>query len=248
MAKVFLVFLILLVSNCKSEALELVVPYGAGGPTDYMTRHIADHVNQTTDLRLVIINKPGASQNLGFKHFVDCRSCLLVASSSMITNRELVPESYPNNLLTVARPVFYLGTSVEVVLASSMLMVKEWNQIVQMSKKNMIRIGYGGKGSISYKAMVLMCEELVLCMGVPYKSGSYGLQDLFAGRIDLYSVPSYGVEGATSGGRARPIRKLNLDSWWKLFANNVDSRTLLILRGSLNALPSDFYDKFGLVR
>ena len=47
------------------KPINLIVPFGPGGPTDIVARSIAEQATQALSERIVVINKPGASATLG---------------------------------------------------------------------------------------------------------------------------------------------------------------------------------------
>src|SRR5690349_8301795 len=48
-----------------SKPIRLVVPYGAGGPSDILARIIADEMGKSLGQPLVVDNKPGAGSMVG---------------------------------------------------------------------------------------------------------------------------------------------------------------------------------------
>ena len=48
-----------------SRTVEIVVPFAAGGGTDLIARVLVERLSETLRQRFVIINRPGASTNIG---------------------------------------------------------------------------------------------------------------------------------------------------------------------------------------
>ena len=48
-----------------SRTIEIVVPFAAGGGTDLIARVLVERLSETMRQRFVIINRPGASTNIG---------------------------------------------------------------------------------------------------------------------------------------------------------------------------------------
>src|SRR5258708_37161903 len=48
-----------------SRAVEIVVPFAAGGGTDLIARVLTDRLSESLKQRFVVINRPGAPTNIG---------------------------------------------------------------------------------------------------------------------------------------------------------------------------------------
>jgi tripartite-type tricarboxylate transporter receptor subunit TctC len=51
--------------NYPSRAVEIIVPFAAGGGTDIIARIVADRLSESLKARFVVVNRPGASTNIG---------------------------------------------------------------------------------------------------------------------------------------------------------------------------------------
>ena len=212
----FLKYLLLLICfNAYAEPIEFVVPAGFGGPSDVLTRRIANEL----PFDVVIINKPGAAHLIGYNYILNSdKPTLFVADSSIVGNP----------LLGKSRMIYELGMFSNLVFVSKSSGINSWSDLVRLSKKREINFGNGGVGTHSYRAMEEACEQL-RCLSVPFKSGSDGMLAMLNGTIDAYALVSYGAETFLSNPNYKVIRRIvptNGDNWVMLFSKNLPSSTV----------------------
>lgn len=221
-----------------SEVITFIVPYGAGGATDYLARAVANKIETNSNINVSVINKPGASSNIGFASFLECqKNCLLIAGPNIKTNQKYVPESYPKDIAKIP-PLAFITETPQVLYVRASLNIKSFIELQQKTK--LLTFGHGGKGNLSYKTFEKICAYFV-CQEISYKAGNAAIIDLLGQRIDAISIPAYGSEILPSN-KAVPILVLgserveNLDvstakeinhndliveSWWMLFEKNL---------------------------
>lgn len=83
-------------ADWPSKPIRLVVPSGAGGPTDTFARLISDHLARTFKQAFVIDNKPGANGILGndlvAKAPADGHTLLFTYAAAVAVNHALIPK------------------------------------------------------------------------------------------------------------------------------------------------------------
>lgn len=220
-----------------SDAITLFVPYGPGGATDHLARVTANIIETKLSLNVVIINKPGASSNIGFTAFLECqKNCLLIAGPNIKTNQKYVSESYPKEIAKIP-PLAFLTETPQVLYVRKSLNVDSFMKLRE--NKNLV-FGHGGRGTLGYKSFEKICTYFE-CQEVPYKSGSAAIIDLLGQRLDVITIPAYGAE-VISNEKAIPIlvlgkrrikdlsvpsaeelgyKNLIVESWWMLFERNM---------------------------
>ena len=75
-----------------SRTVEIVVPFAAGGGTDLIARVLVERLSETMRQRFVIINRPGASTNIGTAAVANAQPdgyTLLLTSISFAANPSL---------------------------------------------------------------------------------------------------------------------------------------------------------------
>src|SRR6185312_9209406 len=75
-----------------ARTVEIVVPFAAGGGTDLVARVLADRLSESLKQRVVVINRPGASTNIGTAAVANAPAdgyTLLLTSISFTANPSL---------------------------------------------------------------------------------------------------------------------------------------------------------------
>lgn len=188
--------------SVSAETYPIVVPAGVGGPTDTIARRLQKQLSEK-HIETIVVNKSGLSGNLGFDYFIkDCKSCLLIATEAIYTNKIYFPESYPEDIVKDAIKLAKLGKNSTIVLTS--LPINNLKDLIELSKNKTITVGNGGIGTTSYRAYKELCNIMNNnCIEVRYKSFSSSLPDLFSKTLDVYVFLEVGtlngivVEGLT---------------------------------------------------
>ena len=84
-------FIILSLISCVAFAspIEFVVTTAPGGPLDTTTRMLVAELEKNTNLNFVVINKPGAGHNVGYKYIDETdKPMIFVSSNTIITNKD----------------------------------------------------------------------------------------------------------------------------------------------------------------
>ncbi len=188
----------------QGKPIRVVVPYGAGGLIDSMTRIVATEMSTILDAPIIIENRPGANANIGAALVAGAApdGHTLLASSSYFTTNPLVEEqlSWTRAQFTpVAR--FALAPSLVVVGRNSTY--KSLQALLDAAKAN-TRITVGESGPGASQTMVkdlLQDSAAVRFVSVRYAQGgtSY-VSDLISGTVDMGVVPmNVGLGLAQSG-------------------------------------------------
>jgi hypothetical protein len=267
MIRLFGICFALLVGLCNA-ATEMVSLGAAGGPTDNVSRVIANHINTTTSHKMITVSRPGAQHNLAYKYFVDCsRPCFLLTGNTLLTNQTLAPVGYPRKIRSIAQPVFFLGYTPLVVLAKKQH--GSFEDLIKYAKTNQVYFGHTGNGTSGHEGMNYMCSFLPSCFDVQYKSGVDVLRDMSVGIIDIYVTPSVGVASVLGNPKIHPLfligskipgnalrssadlklKKVEDENWIMLFHNGQASEQMVKdIYQSLQNLPTDLYEKFPMVK
>ena len=71
-----------------SRPVRIIVPFGAGGPTDVFTRAIAEELRKSLHQTFVMENKPGAGTTIGTDYVAkaapDCYTLLMVSGTETV--------------------------------------------------------------------------------------------------------------------------------------------------------------------
>lgn len=72
-----------------AQTIEFVVSASAGGPNDTVTRKIADAIEQNSNLKIVVTNKPGGAHTVAYNYVVTSNKPTLIMETPQIENHEV---------------------------------------------------------------------------------------------------------------------------------------------------------------
>lgn len=172
-----------------TRPVTMVVPFGAGGPTDVASRVIAAQMQSVLGVNVIIENKPGASTILGAQYVAaaapDGHTIFMVTTTTLCTNPHLYKklpykiEDFAPIAMAVKVP---LGLAVRSSLPVST--IAEFRDYVQ-ARPGKMNYGSAGTGSNGHLVNVLMNQALNINMTeVPYKGTAPAMADLAGGHVD----------------------------------------------------------------
>ncbi len=186
-----------------NRPVRMVVPYAAGGGTDFIARGLAEKLSQQTGQQFVIEYRGGAAGALGTEAVVkstpDGYTLLLTPQAPI----QLLPHLRKLNYdpLKDLVPVGRMSEQIAGFAVHPSLGVKTMGEFVALAKKNPGKFTFGtaGVGSVNH----LRVETLKLMAGidllhVPYKGVGEALPDVLAGTIQLM-VDSIVLQPAKAG-------------------------------------------------
>ncbi|VCU71677.1 Tripartite tricarboxylate transporter family receptor [Pigmentiphaga humi] len=196
----------LLAAAYPERPVRVIAPYAPGGTTDFITRLIAQNLQEELGQSFVVENKPGAGGNIGSNFVVNARPdgyTLLAGSLSTFALNAAVYQNLGHDPLTDLVPVAVTTVVPLVLVASPKLKVKDLKGLVALLKSHPGLYNYGssGSGTSSHIAFELFLEQTgTQVVHVPYKGVSQALVDLLAGNISLlFASPSVVLEYLKDG-------------------------------------------------
>lgn len=180
-----------------SRPVKIIVPFGAGGPTDVYTRDIGEELRKALREPFVMENRPGAGTTIGTElvsHATPDGYTLLMASSTQTVNETLY-EDKPFHLLQDLVPIAPLMENDLVLVVPPSLPAKNLTEFLALAraKPGTINFGSSGPGSNYHMAAELLKQLTgVNIVHVPYK-GSTGMRtDILSGQIQMLfdSIPT----------------------------------------------------------
>jgi tripartite-type tricarboxylate transporter receptor subunit TctC len=180
-----------------SRPVKIIVPFGAGGPTDIYTRDIAEELRKSLHQPFVLENRPGAGTTVGtdlVAHAAPDGYTLLMVSSTQTVNETLYVTK-PYQLLRDLIPIAPLMENDLVLVVPPSLRVKNLADLLALAraKPGTLNFGSSGPGSNYHMAAELLKNLADIdIVHVPYK-GSTGMRtDILSGQIQMLfdSIPS----------------------------------------------------------
>ena len=180
-----------------NRLIRIIVPFGAGGPTDVFTRSLGEELRKSLGQPIVMENRPGAGTIIGTSEAAKSAPdgyTLLMISATQTTVETLNPNK-PYRLMRDFVPVASLMNSELVLVVPERSPVSTLNELIALAKANPGKLNYGssGPGSNYHMAGELIKNLAGLDIThVPYKGSTGARADIISGQIDMMfdSVPT----------------------------------------------------------
>jgi tripartite-type tricarboxylate transporter receptor subunit TctC len=192
------------------RTIRIIVPFGAGGPTDVFTRVIGEELRKLLGQPIVMENRPGAGSIIGTaevaKAVPDGYTLLMISATQ--TTVETLNSNKPYRLMRDFVPVASLMNSELVLVVPERSKVNTLKELIALAKANPGKLNYGssGPGSNYHMAGELVKNLAGLdIVHVPYKGSTGARADIVSGQIDMMfdSVPT--MAPTIEGGRVKAL-------------------------------------------
>jgi tripartite-type tricarboxylate transporter receptor subunit TctC len=173
-----------------SKPIRMVVAFPPGGPTDIVSRVIAQRLSEQLGQQVIIDNKPGAGGNIAAELIANAPAdghTLFYNTSAVVIGPALYSKVNYDTLKDFA-PVA-LTASVPMVLAVNPNLparsVKEFLDLAR-SKPGQLNYSSSGTGTITHLASAMLSTQTgIQTQHVPYKGSAPGLVDLASGQTQF---------------------------------------------------------------
>jgi len=173
-----------------NKPIRMVVAFPPGGPTDIVSRVIAQRLSEQLGQQVIIDNKPGAGGNIAAELIANAPAdgyTLFYNTSAVVIGPALYSKVNYNTLKDFA-PVA-LTASVPMVLAVNPNLparsVKEFLDLAR-SKPGQLNYSSSGTGTITHLASAMLSTQTgIQTQHVPYKGSAPGLVDLASGQTQF---------------------------------------------------------------
>ncbi len=173
-----------------TKTVKMVVPFPAGGPTDVLTRVLAEKLSRELGQPVVVDNKPGAGGSIGSdlvaKSPADGYTLLMATGSTHSVGPYLQKLPYdPQRDFT---PVIYVGYATNLLLASPVLGVGSVREFIELAKKSPGKYNYStsGVGSVAHLTSEMFASMAgIKLTHVPYKGTQLSIPDLMSGQVAI---------------------------------------------------------------
>jgi tripartite-type tricarboxylate transporter receptor subunit TctC len=192
-----------------SRNIEIVVPFAAGGGTDLIARVLAERLAEQLGKRIVILNRPGASTNIGTAAVANAAPdgyTLLLTSISFAANPSLYRKlAYQQSDFA---PVALIANSPSILVVTPSLPVKSVKEFVAYLKAHPGELNYAsyGAGSGPHLAAGLFQDITGTTMQhVPYGGGSPATVAVLRGEVQMLLAGSLAVAPQITSGGVKPL-------------------------------------------
>ncbi len=197
------------------KPIRWLVPYPAGGGSDFLARTIGNALQSRVGQTVVIENKPGGNTSIAASDVAraapDGYTVLSADNGTLVFNPALYKKlSYdPKKELA---PVTLLGIFPMILVTSPNSGLNSVKDVIDRARTDKSSMNYAsaGAGSPHHLAMELFNAELKLNMThVPYRGAAPSLTDVAGGQVPIMMVDLAAGSGFIKGGKVKPLAVAN---------------------------------------
>ncbi|MBE7522091.1 MAG: tripartite tricarboxylate transporter substrate binding protein [Burkholderiales bacterium] len=174
-----------------TKPIRLVVPYTAGGSSDFVARQMAQKMSEGLGQSVVVENKPGVSGITGTEYVArsapDGYTLALVGMTTHASNAWLY-KKLPYDPIKDFAPVSVAIVSPLVLVVNPEVPAKNVQELIAYAKANPGKVNYGSAGvgnTLHLAGELFKSRANIDITHVPYKGASAAMSDLLGGRIQM---------------------------------------------------------------
>jgi tripartite-type tricarboxylate transporter receptor subunit TctC len=169
--------------------IKIIVPFGPGSATDQAARNIADGLNRTFGVPVVVDNKPGANGAIAAEIVAKSKPdglTLFVCSNTAAASNVALMKSLPYDPLKDFDPLTLIGSAPVFMIVNPRVEANSAAEFVALCKRQPGKINFGsGSASTRISGELLKAKTGIDMVHVPYKSTPLALADTMAGHVQM---------------------------------------------------------------
>jgi tripartite-type tricarboxylate transporter receptor subunit TctC len=176
-----------------SRTIKMIVPYPAGGTTDYLGRLVADQIQVGLGATVVVENKPGAGTTLGAEQVARAQPdgyTLLMATSTTLAINKTLYKNLPYDPVKDFTPIALVAAVPFALIVNPQIPASTLGEFIAYAKsKPGLAYGSAGNGSPHHLgAEMLKTAARIDIRHVPYRGSVPAMLDVIAGHIPVMVV------------------------------------------------------------
>jgi len=197
------------------QPLRWIVPYAAGGGSDFLARTISNSLTGIMGQTVVVENKPGGNTAIAAAETAraqpDGYTVLSADNGTLVFNSALYSKLTYDPQKDLA-PVTLLGRFPMILVADPASGLDSVDKVIERARNDKAGLNFAsaGAGSPHHLAMELFKHELKLNMThIPYKGAAPSLTDVAGGQVPVMMVDLAAGAGFIKGGKVKPLAVAN---------------------------------------
>lgn len=197
-----------LAQDYPNRTISIVVPFAAGGPTDTVTRLVAQSMTKTLGQTVIVENVAGAGGTIGPKKVAASKpdGYTLVLMHIGISTSVSLYRNLGYNPVTDLEPIGLVTDVPMTFIAKKDFPPKDMKELIAYVKANKDKVTYAnaGVGAASHLCgMLLMTAIQTDLTTVPYKGTGPAMTDLIGGQVDFMCDQTTNTIPQIKGGKVK---------------------------------------------
>jgi tripartite-type tricarboxylate transporter receptor subunit TctC len=271
-----LVAALVLVSSCAfaqqypAKAVNIIVPYPAGGPTDTLARQVAQRLTEKLGQPFVVENVTGGNTLIATGRVAKATPdgyTLLLHNLQISANVTLYPNA-PYDTERDLTTVGFINRNPLVMVGRKGLPPNTLTELIPYMREHNLNIAHPGAGATGHLATTLFLQEAKLkATLVPYRGAAPAMQNILGEQVDMFLSTPQAVVKLFQAGRIKaygittkdPLPqfpgvasfvtevspKLEIFYWQALFAPSATPKAIV---EKLNGVLQEFEDDPAIVK
>lgn len=198
-----------------SRNVRWIVPYAAGGGSDFLARTIGQAWGGQVHQPIVVDNRPGGNTAIGASETARAAAdgyTVLSADNGTLVFNPVLYKSLSYNPARDLAPVTLMGRFPMILVAGPGMAAATAKDFLAQARTSKDGVNYAsaGAGSPHHLAMELLRVEAGLkLVHAPYKGAAPALGDVAGGQVPVMMVDLAAGAGFIKGGKVRPLAVAN---------------------------------------
>ncbi|MBP0464431.1 tripartite tricarboxylate transporter substrate binding protein [Roseomonas sp. PWR1] len=191
--------------------IRFVIPWPPGGTNDIVGRLVSDGMAARLGQPIVIENRGGAGGALGAEVVAKATPdgyTMLLGGSGSLTINQLVRRRLPYDPATAFAPIGMIGSGANVIVVHPSVRATNLRELQAIARTASPPLNYAspGVGSTGHAAGALITQVLGVEMEhVPYRGTGPAMNDVVAGRIQVFTNALAPMQPQIAAGNVRPL-------------------------------------------
>ncbi len=190
--------------------LTLIAPFSPGGPVDAIGRLLADEMAKRYDRNLIVLNKPGASGNIGAaeaaKADPDGRTVFLTTDTVLTVNPVIYGDTLPFDPQDDLRPVGTTGGISLVLVVNPDVPADTLQEFVALAREKRMHYGSGGSGAPGHLTFEAFLDAADVELDyISYKGNAPAVMAILSNEVQAGFVGISNTLPHIQAGKLRPL-------------------------------------------
>ena len=172
------------------KSVRVIVPYAAGGNTDFTARAIAERLSPVFKQQVIVENRPGGATNIGSEAVARATPdgyTLLMGGASNAINMSMFTK-LPYDTLRDFEPVVLCVQGANVLVVHPSVPAHNLKELIALAKTQPGKLNFASSGMGSSNHMageLLKVMAGINIVHVPYKGNAPAITDILGGHIEM---------------------------------------------------------------